>query len=83
MPFFHFFVEIFKIKICRSVTALENVLQFRIKLNSNNSNCNLNFHFKTKNRKQGIFNSPGACIIKLITVVIYGVRNKLVFVPKH
>ncbi len=26
---------------------------------------------------------PGACIIKLITVVIYGLRIKLVFVPKH
>ncbi len=25
----------------------------------------------------------GACIIKLITAVIYGFRNKLVFVPKH
>ena len=27
--------------------------------------------------------TPGACIIKLITAIIYGFRNKLVFVPKH
>ncbi len=26
---------------------------------------------------------PGACIIKLITAVMYGFRNKLVFVPIH
>ncbi len=26
---------------------------------------------------------PGPCIIKLITAVIYGFRNKLVFLPKH
>jgi hypothetical protein len=26
---------------------------------------------------------PEDCIIKLITAVIYGFRNKLVFVPKH
>jgi hypothetical protein len=29
------------------------------------------------------FKLPGACIIKLGTAVIYGFRNKLVFVPKH
>jgi hypothetical protein len=27
--------------------------------------------------------APGACIIKLITTVIYSFRNKLVFVSKH
>jgi hypothetical protein len=27
--------------------------------------------------------TPGACIIKLLTAVMYGFRNKLVFVPKH
>ncbi len=26
---------------------------------------------------------PEACIIKLIMAVIYGFRNKLLFVPKH
>jgi hypothetical protein len=26
-------------------------------------------------------NTPEACIIKLLTAVIYGFRNKLVFVP--
>ncbi len=26
---------------------------------------------------------PGACIMKLITAVIYGFHNQLVFVPKH
>ncbi len=27
--------------------------------------------------------TPEGCIIKLITAIIYGFRNKLVFVPKH
>jgi hypothetical protein len=38
-------------------------------------------HFPQHPKIKG--SSLGACIIKLITAVIYGFRNKLVFVHKH
>jgi hypothetical protein len=33
--------------------------------------------------KIGVGGFAGACIIKLITAIIFGFSNKLVFVPKH